>query len=320
MPDDEAESTLGLRGKITAFALSSRPTARMTEFALHEPIKKEVMSPEEGFEFWVRYFHYRIAHDYDAIELITGNEGTGKSTYALRKAQALTHGRWNPENLCYSAEDVLKAYQRAKKGTVVVYDEAVRGLISTETFDAEQRALIKLFALAREKGVILLICAPSIWLVAKQVRARRATLWTHIMERGVGRVFERDVKLTFKPSSSLRFTESPIAPRVTWHPFDAKDPFFMAYSRVKTARLDEYVEEAILDVEEGKEHIEQQRAKRERWAQKREEADEERGGPAPTDRRFKMVVPQTTTEKQRADAAKRARDYRARKREARATV
>lgn len=97
MPDDEAESTLGLRGKITAFALSSRPTARMTEFALHEPIKKEVMSPEEGFEFWVRYFHYRVAHDYDAIELITGNEGTGKSTYALRKAQALTHGRWNPE-------------------------------------------------------------------------------------------------------------------------------------------------------------------------------------------------------------------------------
>lgn len=295
-----------MRERMTKYALSSRPSARMTEFALKEPVKHETLSPEEGFDFWVRYFIYRIKHEYDAIELITGDEGRGKSTYALRKAKALTRGKWNPENLCYSAEDVLKAYQRAKKGTVIIYDEAVRGLLSSETFEAEQRALIKLFALVREKGVILLLCAPSIWLVAKQVRSRRATLWTHITERGEGRVFERDVKLTFKPSSSLRFAESPMAPRVTWEAFDPKDPFFQRYSKVKTARLAEYFEEALLDIEESKEHANKVREKREKQRVKFGATTQTKAGPPSGE----MLIDTATLVERRHAAARRQKAYR----------
>ena len=253
MPRAEPAADDAQLADMTATAERSRDGfAAMTASAMGEDEVEETMTPEQGFAFWCRYFRYRVRTNYDAVEVITGDEGKGKSTYALRKAEALTRGRWNPENLCYSAEDVLRAYQRARKGEVIIYDEAVRGLLAGETFEEEQRSLIKALALVREKGVILLLCAPSIWLVAKQVRGRRATLWTHIQERGSGLVHERDVRLSYKPTQALRFTVSPLAPHVTWRPFQAKDPFYRGYLAVKHARLQDFLAETLAELEDAK--------------------------------------------------------------------
>ena len=181
--------------------------------------------------------------------VITHN--SGKSTLALRMAlecARLGKVAWSPKEVCYSAVDLIKAYQVAKKGKPIWYDEGVRGTQAGEQMLPEQRAIVKALALVRESGAILFALYPSIWLAAKQVRARRTCLWIHVVHRGLGRVHERDRRLNYLPTDALGLAISPRAPHVAWAAFAPNSKAWTDYLATKTLRLHEFLEEVEKDL------------------------------------------------------------------------
>lgn len=214
--------------------------------------------PSEGFPHWVKEILRRVKLRYDAVILMTGPVGSSKSTGALRLAEEFARRlrqtfdlTWQ---LCYTASALMAAYARVKPGQPIVFDEGVRGLLAGDQATKEQKALVQALALVREKGAILIICAPSIFLIAKQVRQGRATLWIHVMGRGVGLVHERVDRIRYVPDNTLGFMRSEEAPYMRWSKFPENSRMWRDYLGIKSLRLDEFLNETkvLLEKKEGR--------------------------------------------------------------------
>lgn len=222
----------------------------LTERARAVPEEDE-MDAEVALRFWAEWLVQRTKDKYDAVVVITGDEGTGKSTLALRLAllcSDLGEVAWRPSEVTFSAVDLVRAYRTVVRGKPVWYDEGVRGTMAGEQMTPEQRSIVKALALVREKGAILFALYPSIWLAAKQIRARRACLWIHVVRRGLGRVHERDRRLNYLPTDALGLAISPRAPHVAWDAFPEDDPAWVEYLATKTAKLNDYLAETERDL------------------------------------------------------------------------
>lgn len=222
----------------------------LTEQARSIPEDTE-MDPTAALDLWCRWLVDRTQRRFDGVVLLTGDEGQGKSSLALRMAlrcAELAHVTWSPSQVCFGAIDLLREYQTAKRSQPVWYDEGVRDTMAGETFTPEQRAVVKALALVREKGAILFALYPSIWMAAKQIRARRACLWIHVVHRGLGRVHERDRRLNYLPTDALGLTISPRAPHVAWEPFAPNSKVWKAYLATKSEKLNDILHEAEADL------------------------------------------------------------------------
>jgi hypothetical protein len=203
------------------------------------------MLPAEGRRYWCNVLSYRTSHGWDAVVLVTGDTGDGKSTLAMRMAQEIDPSFTLAARLCYTAAELLEIYKIIRPGQAVLFDEGVRGLLAGDQATKEQKALIQALALVREKGAILFICAPSIWNLAKQVRQNRAYMWIHVQSRGVARVHERVKRLFYTQSPELGFDISRLCPFLQWSKYSAQSAFFREYRTVKTQHLDQYLQETI---------------------------------------------------------------------------
>lgn len=212
--------------------------------------------PREGFSYWCDMLRYRVQQRYDAVIMDTGPVGSSKSTLALRIGQELDPVHWTvppdvvPADyrlpyLCYSPQALLNVYRVVKPCEVVIFDEGVRGLLAGDQMTPQQKALIQAFALVREKGAILIICAPRVWLIAKQIRQGRATLWIQVLRRGLGLVHIRDERLRYEPDNDLPYERAVHAPYLEWAKFEENDPLWVAYLAEKHRQLDEFLADTI---------------------------------------------------------------------------
>lgn len=207
------------------------------------PERPAPMLPAEGFDYWCERILARSMNHYDAVIIMTGETGSGKSTGVLRMAQKMDPTFTLEKRLCYSPAQIIAAYENIEVGQVVLFDEGVRGLLAGDQSTTEQKALVQALALVREKGAILFICAPNIWNVAKQIRQHRSSLWIHVMGRGLALVHERDARLRYIPDQTLGFRRSEVCPYLEWRKYPETSRFWLAYLAVKHARLQEYLKE-----------------------------------------------------------------------------
>lgn len=215
------------------------PLERMTREG-REGISADIIAPKEALAYWSQKIVERTRRHFDAVIAITGSEGVGKSTLALRLAFEC-YPKFKLDSLCYSGSDVIREYKHSHEGSIIFYDEGVRGLLAGPR-TVEQTALIQAFTLVRELGCILFICAPDIWMIDKQVRGRRATLWFHVQRRGLARVHVRDERLRYEADdNSLHLAMSPDAPYISFEPFRSNSKLWLQYLRIKHERLQEFL-------------------------------------------------------------------------------
>lgn len=122
-------------------------------------------------------------HDEDYFIVISGREGSGKSTLAIQIASVLSPN-FGLKNICYKPIDLIRGIRYAKKGDVFVLDEGNLFLFSRESMSTDNKFMLKLFALMRQKNLCLIICVPNFFTIDSYVRDHRVNSLINIHRKG----------------------------------------------------------------------------------------------------------------------------------------
>lgn len=140
---------------------------------------------------WLRCFNIQYAvkkRDYDHFMVISGLEGMGKSTCAIQLASILDDN-WNLSKLLYEPSTFVDKIENSVPGDVLVLDEGNLFLFSRESMSSDNRFMVKLFALMRQKNIIVIINVPNFFTLDSYVRDHRTNTLIYVHRRGQFRVF-----------------------------------------------------------------------------------------------------------------------------------
>jgi len=146
-----------------------------------------------------------MKNDKDNVFLVDGNEGSGKSKFAdIMGAHAGLHMNchYDLDCVCLSPEQFRNRIQTCPKRTVVIYDEAHRGMGSRRALSEINNILIDLMMEMRQKNLFVIIVMPTFFLLDKYAALFRSRGLFHIYEKKRKRGFwvffnEKNKKLLY---------------------------------------------------------------------------------------------------------------------------
>jgi hypothetical protein len=197
----------------------------------------EVMDNITVREYWFDEWKKRIANDYDVFVVWTGPVGSGKSSGAIEAATILDPS-FTAERIVYTPAELIDMVDRCTAGQVIIYDEAVLGVLATDTFKNEQKALIKTFATMRSKRLVLFLCIPNIFLLAKGIREERMTHWIAIVDRGFAWVHTKNIRVRYKMDPTLGVSIDRVHGPYTWKSIEGTK-LWTDYNILKAKRIHE---------------------------------------------------------------------------------
>jgi len=145
-----------------------------------------------------RFKAKKLAEDYDWWQLISGNEGTGKSTIAIQDALFTSpedfrkNWRWR---ITYDPEDFLSSVESAPKGASIILDEAGECWFNRDFQTKTNKALAKASMQIRERNLNIILCVPKMYYLDKVAIYRHRT-WVCVSSPR----FIRGKSEFFKPS------------------------------------------------------------------------------------------------------------------------
>jgi len=90
-----------------------------------------------------------VNRGHDAIGLITGLEGTSKSTFVKALAYYVDPS-FNLDRIVFSGADLMWCIDHARPGQAIIFDEAIMDMSSQDFATDMQKILIKKFTLIRK--------------------------------------------------------------------------------------------------------------------------------------------------------------------------
>lgn len=123
-----------------------------------------------------------IKKDEDRAYIVDGREGTGKSVFTFQQASYLdpTFSKNIKERICFTPESFLKAIRTAPRGSVIVFDEAFRGLSSRAALSKVNKQIIQALMEMRQRNLIIFIVLPSFFLLDIYPAMLRSNCLFHI--------------------------------------------------------------------------------------------------------------------------------------------
>ncbi|HDK42506.1 MAG TPA: hypothetical protein ENG87_03945 [Candidatus Pacearchaeota archaeon] len=134
------------------------------------------------------------AIDKDNLVLVDGLTGAGKSTIAMKACRKGCKWFDMEKDVLYSREDVINWVSTTKPGSWGVADEVINVLFKREFAAKQQKFLIKVLDMCRERNLTLFMCIPNFWAIDKHVLDGRVRLRIHIARTGLA--------FMWKPSNS----------------------------------------------------------------------------------------------------------------------
>lgn len=126
-----------------------------------------------------------LSKDEDRFFVVDGREGSGKSVLTLQLA-AYLDSSFCLDRVVFSAESFEKAIIDSKKGDVIVFDEAFRGLSSKGALSKMNKVLVRLMMECRQKNLIVFIVLPTFFLLERYVAIFRASGLFHVYRNKKG--------------------------------------------------------------------------------------------------------------------------------------
>lgn len=123
-----------------------------------------------------------INQDFDCAIIVDGNEGAGKSVFALQIAAAMDVDNIVDveEQVCMTPDSFKKAVASLKKGKAVVWDEARRGVNRRRSTDKINIDITDMLAECRQKNLIMVIVMPTFYDMDMNVAVWRTRALVHV--------------------------------------------------------------------------------------------------------------------------------------------
>lgn len=160
------------------------------------------MKPEQ----FAKRVREHVRNKYDCVIAITSIwEGDGKSTLAKILDDLIDDNFDLEKNVLYNptAEGIKKLVMTLPPFSVIDADEAIKAFYKLKWADRLSIFLNQLYALARKRKLITILCMPRYRDFTEFFRNHKIKYWIHIVDRGIAIVHEK-----------------------TWNPY-SKDPWYL---------------------------------------------------------------------------------------------
>jgi len=149
---------------------------------------------EQKFNKFCRAVKRHVREDRDAVIVVTGAEGMGKSALGLRLGLALDDNFTIERNVMFDP-DATEFYEKLvnslPKYSVIVFDESMKMLYKRGWQAKDRLFLNTIFSICRKQNKIFIMCIPNFLDLDAYYRNWRALYWVHVIERGYAVVFEK---------------------------------------------------------------------------------------------------------------------------------
>ena len=127
-----------------------------------------------------------IKKDDDKVYIIDGRERAGKSTFATQQAKYLDP-LFNIDRICFTAEQFLYQIRNAPKGSVIIFDEAFRGLSSKASQSKINKSIVEAMMEMGQRNLIVFIVLPTVFLLEIYAAVLRSNTLFHIYKDKSGK-------------------------------------------------------------------------------------------------------------------------------------
>jgi len=132
--------------------------------------------------------------DFDYFLTIDGQEGSGKSVFAMQLAKRLDPN-FSVDQIAFTPQEFIKCVVNAKKFQCILFDEAFTGLSSRSSLSEINQLLVALMMECRQRNLFVIICMPSVFMLDKYVVLHRTKGLFHVYmsngRRGFWRFYNR---------------------------------------------------------------------------------------------------------------------------------
>ena len=140
-----------------------------------------------------KLYRKRVAQNRDLTVLVASwdlERGQGKTTLAMRLAAAMdrTEDGITEDKATLSAKELTDAYTREPPGSSLVFDEAMGEVSNRRAMSSVNEALRAIIGMGRVERKFLLMSAPGIHMVDKDIRAM-CDIWILTRELGEAQMF-----------------------------------------------------------------------------------------------------------------------------------
>jgi len=134
----------------------------------------------------------RMHNDDDALILVTGRTGCGKSTFAIQLAHYIDPNFDIETGVVYHTDKIIKQLRDRPRYSATIIDEAIRTTFSREWYSQMNISLIKYFNVSRKGNKTVILTVPNLKSIDSGLRNERAGWWFHIPEKGEAILFVND--------------------------------------------------------------------------------------------------------------------------------
>jgi len=182
--------------------------------------------------------------DWDAIFLIDGIEGSGKSTLSFICGWYISDGKITIDNICEGTEDAVKKLDKLPDKSILIIDEGSLMFSSKEVMKNEQRMLVKILQVIRQKMMCLIIVSPCFFELNKYISVSRSRFLLHVytdkdLNRGRFCYFSEKKKSKLYNLGKKNFNSYQRPKANFWGRFYNFDPFGEEYLELKKKSLRE---------------------------------------------------------------------------------
>ncbi len=201
------------------------------KFQIHEWLKVKLDNIKKAQE-----------NQWDAVFLIDGIEGCGKSTLGITCSWYLTNGKFKLYNICSGSKEAIEKLDKIPDGGTMLIDEGSLLFSSTDAMRTEQRNLIKILNVIRQKRMCLIIVSPSFFRLNRYISVDRGRFLIHVyttkdLKRGRFLYFSQKKKRILYEKGKKNF-DSYNKPKSNWNgKFIDFNPFGKEYQEVKRRSL-----------------------------------------------------------------------------------
>lgn len=128
--------------------------------------------------------------DQDFFCILDGGTGKGKSTLALKLA--IRGCPWFDirNDVIFSRDELTEKIYSARRGSWLVIDEAINILFNRDFMNKQQKFLLRLLDMCRDRNLCLLMCVPNFWSMDKHILEGRVKVRIHVARTGLAFIWK----------------------------------------------------------------------------------------------------------------------------------